>query len=548
LKSRIFIALIAFFELFSRTSKSLGQVQYENDQEWVKKEILFKANLAKDNLKRALEILGTMESSSPNGGHSDRSNELFEALMTSAHRVAQRLYNKSKHAESASIVFNTIKSFPFYGHHCNSNEVSINQRCLPIRCWNNEKANRELVHQSLVITNDLAFFLEQGGFAELAEQILKDLIRICPRRPSLYLNLADAFQKQGNATQAFKNYHLYAKALKALGKEKVPVRVTATLASNKYRQKKSSAGVTVDIQAFEDFSWAISSKGTSSSWGYGLDRFEGEILGSSPRPDNTLIKQVAGIKGNYCRLSPEGLVFCRGFEFIKDMGGDIPFYKLPEIFIPSPNLKMDQIAVSSHRIYGLMGGRLYEAFITNGETQGFTEVSPSQRFKEIRASFNSVCALLDNDQLSCWGKAPKIPFIPTAEGKKFYSLAVYTNVCGIDSAGSILCSSGDVAKFTEISSGTNSKAVGLSTGLHNICVVFIDGEVKCGDFSRDLSNLQLQKINLPEPAKKVVSGNSHSCALTRTGAVYCWGDNRRGQTANSMLKRHETPFLVEELE
>jgi alpha-tubulin suppressor-like RCC1 family protein len=51
-------------------------------------------------------------------------------------------------------------------------------------------------------------------------------------------------------------------------------------------------------------------------------------------------------------------------------------------------------------------------------------------------------------------------------------------------------------------------------------------------------------LALPAGAEIVASGESHSCALTRTGRVECWGRNDHGQLGDGTQVDHETPIAV----
>ena len=53
---------------------------------------------------------------------------------------------------------------------------------------------------------------------------------------------------------------------------------------------------------------------------------------------------------------------------------------------------------------------------------------------------------------------------------------------------------------------------------------------------------------LPGTVTAVAAGGAHTCALTATGAVFCWGDNSFGQLGNGSTALGLAPVAVVGLE
>jgi alpha-tubulin suppressor-like RCC1 family protein len=77
--------------------------------------------------------------------------------------------------------------------------------------------------------------------------------------------------------------------------------------------------------------------------------------------------------------------------------------------------------------------------------------------------------------------------------------------------------------------------VDLKVGGHHACVVTSTGSVRCwgkgsqyqlGQGLRTDSDIPVDVLGLPGPAKRVAAGEAHSCALLESGVVYCWGGGR----------------------
>lgn len=100
-----------------------------------------------------------------------------------------------------------------------------------------------------------------------------------------------------------------------------------------------------------------------------------------------------------------------------------------------------------------------------------------------------------------------------------------------DSTGAIQISAGDF--FTSILTNTGEiKSWGGNS----------EGQLGNGFFFRRQMPINMNTIT--EPLSDVVSGENHSCALTRAGAVYCWGRNFHGQVGNGTILYSPDPVQV----
>lgn len=89
-----------------------------------------------------------------------------------------------------------------------------------------------------------------------------------------------------------------------------------------------------------------------------------------------------------------------------------------------------------------------------------------------------------------------------------------------------------------------AKAAHLAVGLDHACAVLSDNSIRCwgdnmlGQLGPTVSmsrSSQPQKVDLSvqEGVVQLVSGGNHTCAVTESRALYCWGDNSKGQLGHS---------------
>ena len=90
-------------------------------------------------------------------------------------------------------------------------------------------------------------------------------------------------------------------------------------------------------------------------------------------------------------------------------------------------------------------------------------------------------------------------------------------------------------------SGLASGVIAIAAGLAHTCALTSSGEVKCWGFSAygELGEESLANHTTPvtvgglDGVTAIAAGNDHTCALTTGGGVKCWGRNDNGQLGDA---------------
>lgn len=151
-----------------------------------------------------------------------------------------------------------------------------------------------------------------------------------------------------------------------------------------------------------------------------------------------------------------------------------------------------------------------------GNTQSLvpTPVKTTGRYSKISAGGMHACGVTLDGFLDCWGRndhgqlgdgtaiTREVPARVIGEDKYLSVSAGYIHTCAVSQSGVVSC-------------WGNNFSGRLGTG-------------------SEASSSSPKQVALPVPARSVSAGGSHSCAVTTESQIFCWGSNTRGQLGNDL--------------
>jgi alpha-tubulin suppressor-like RCC1 family protein len=195
----------------------------------------------------------------------------------------------------------------------------------------------------------------------------------------------------------------------------------------------------------------------------------------------------------------------------------------------------------------------------------------------ISAGGEHTCALITTGNVQCWGNnqygqlgnnSTGNTTLPTAvSGLSTGTGAIRAGLrysCALTTSGGVKCwgdnEYGQLGNNSTTNSsvpidvsGLSSGVMALSVGYYHTCAVSTTGSVKCwgrndvgqlGNGGNTDSSIPVDVSGLGSAVSAISIGRLHTCALTTVGGVKCWGDNSVGQLGNSSGASSNTPLDV----
>ena len=172
-----------------------------------------------------------------------------------------------------------------------------------------------------------------------------------------------------------------------------------------------------------------------------------------------------------------------------------------------------------------------------GEMSELFPVAFESTARAIAPGLASVCAILSDDSVRCWGKGDFGQL--GSEDSEPQGTIPYT-----------------IGSVEPVALGTNRKPKAITAGARHVCVLLDDGNIKCwGDNSYGQlgigsivtvgrepgtmgDNLKAVMLGAGRSARQVVAGENHTCALLDNGAIKCWGRNFEGALGLGDIVNH----------
>ncbi len=195
----------------------------------------------------------------------------------------------------------------------------------------------------------------------------------------------------------------------------------------------------------------------------------------------------------------------------------------------------------------------------------------------VAAGVNHSCALTTAGGVKCWGDNQygqlgdgtttdrTTPVDVSGLSSGVASITVGdAHTCAVTTAGGVKCwgynGDGQLGDGTTVNKSSPTDVSGLASGISNAsaggehtCALTASGGLKCwghnnfaqlGDGTITDRTTPADVSGLTTGASAVTAGKYHTCALTAAGGVKCWGDNQSGQLGDGTTTYRPTPVNV----
>ena len=195
----------------------------------------------------------------------------------------------------------------------------------------------------------------------------------------------------------------------------------------------------------------------------------------------------------------------------------------------------------------------------------------------VGAGADHTCALTTGGGLICWGDNSSGQLgdgtydqhaVPTPVAGLDAGMSALSpggsHTCALTTGGGVVCwgnnYNGQIGDGTRVTRTTQTPVTGLASGVvavaagaYHSCALTTSGSVKCwgdntygqiGDGSTTRRLTPVAVSGLSSGVMAIAAGTYYTCALKTSGGVVCWGDNTSGQLGDGTTTQRSTPTAV----
>ncbi|MEO5627230.1 MAG: hypothetical protein ABIQ70_14590 [Dokdonella sp.] len=334
---------------------------------------------------------------------------------------------------------------------------------------------------------------------------------------------------------------------------------------------------------------AVTQTGIAQCWGMGN---RGQ-LGNNATSSQQLPVEVTGLSSpvsaitaglqHSCALMMTGAVKCWGANQYGQLGDSTNTDRLIPVDITSLASNVTVVNAGSYHTCAVQQGAVkcwgYNSTGRLGDGSRANSATPvavtglTAGVQQIDAGSSHSCAWMGGDAFSCWGNNTYGQIGVGSVGRSTQAVDVIgldsgTSAIGVGSehvcairSGAVFCwgdnrlgqlgnGNHDEHATPTATSGLESDVASLSLGGDHACALTQDGSAKCwGDNAQGQlgDNTQMERttpvdvVGLGAGVRQIATASEHSCALTATGGVKCWGSNQLGELGNNSTDDHFLP-------
>jgi len=300
-----------------------------------------------------------------------------------------------------------------------------------------------------------------------------------------------------------------------------------------------SSGV-ASIEANESHSCVLLKDGSLKCWGHNLFGQLGRGVASAAQSTPAAVAGFSGRpvalsvhEGNGCAITAGGGAKCWGRNNLGQIGDNTSATRLVPTDVSGLTNRVSRIAIGRYHTCAVTaaGGVKCWGYGANGQVG---DGVPSMRFTPVDVT----------------GLTSGVANV----------VAGYVHTCALTTAGGVKCwgenSAGSLGNGTTTSSFTPVSVTGLSSGVVGLsahgahtCALTATGGVKCwgynqagqlGDGSTTSRATPVDVSGLTSGVSAIAAGGEHTCALLATGGIKCWGANVEGELGNGSTSISQT--------